>query len=704
MTGFADAIRAAGLEPPEHIEPGRLHRFPGQGKRNGNRAGWCKLFPDGQGGVFGDWSTGLNEVWQACRNTPMTEADRADFASRVEESRRQAEAERQAAKQEAAERARREWDAAQPASSDHPYLVTKQVSPHGIRQDDDGRLIVPVRDPDGHLAGLQYIDGDGGKRFSPGTAKRGAYHSIGAPQGTLVVAEGYATAASVHEATGYAVAAAFDAGNLRPVAEALRAKYPEARILIAADHDSNGIGQEKATDAAQAVGGTVALPPEVGDFNDYAAAHGPEGVRSAFDAALHRVRVEPIAADEWTAARLTPDTIVENHLYADVGVFVAPGGMGKTTMVLHEAVHIPLALPLYGLKILRPGPVVILTAEDSREMLVARLRRIAESMGLTPAQIEQVRRDVRILDVSGTGTRLTEVRDDVVVPSPYVGELADALRELEPSLVTIDPAVSFGVGESRVNDAEQGLIEAGRRLRRALNCCVRYIHHSGKQNGRDKATDQYAGRGGSAFADGARMVHVLQSVSAADWHKATRTELEPGDNGLILARPKMSYCAPQDPIYIRRRGYRFDAVPTVQSDPLAALERDAQTLLHIINTTEEPTQNMLVAMDTGLSRDRTRTVVHHLVETGRAEYRESKSGRGGKRKYLVAEPHTARPPIENADSEDSADSADWCAAALREGRTRTPKCGPSPHDPLPSGRTPAHQTAQPHTKPWGGDL
>jgi RecA-family ATPase len=92
-------------------------------------------------------------------------------------------------------------------------------------------------------------------------------------------------------------------------------------------------------------------------------------------------------------------------------------------------------------------------------------------------------------------------------------------------LVTIDPSVSFGVGESGVNDPEQGLIEAGRRLRKTLNCRVRFIHHTGKQVARDQIKDQYAGRGGSAFADGARMVHVLQPLNAAEWHKAAGIEL-----------------------------------------------------------------------------------------------------------------------------------------------------------------------------------
>lgn len=80
-----------------------------------------------------------------------------------------------------------------------------------------------------------------------------------------------------------------------------------------------------------------------------------------------------------------PLCIVENFYYADVGVFIAPGGTGKTTMVLFERVHIVLGLPLFGLKIINPVRVVFLTAEDSREMLVARLQFICNQMNLDEA-------------------------------------------------------------------------------------------------------------------------------------------------------------------------------------------------------------------------------------------------------------------------------------------------------------------------------
>lgn len=78
----------------------------------------------------------------------------------------------------------------------------------------------------------------------------------------------------------------------------------------------------------------------------------------------------PITAGEFASARLTPDCIVEDYLFAHVAVIAAPGGSGKTTLMLYESTHITLGLLLYGLEVHKPGPVLIITAEDSREMLV----------------------------------------------------------------------------------------------------------------------------------------------------------------------------------------------------------------------------------------------------------------------------------------------------------------------------------------------
>ena len=139
---------------------------------------------------------------------------------------------------------------------EHPYLTRKQVGAHGVRVSDDV-LLVPARDVGGVLTGVERIAPDGEKKWVPGSEKSASFHMIGEPGGTIAIAEGYATAASIYEATGTTVAVAFDAGNLIHVAKALRSKYPGTTLIVAADDDvatRGNPGRTKATAAAKAVG------------------------------------------------------------------------------------------------------------------------------------------------------------------------------------------------------------------------------------------------------------------------------------------------------------------------------------------------------------------------------------------------------------------------------------------------------------------
>lgn len=347
-----------------------------------------------------------------------------------------------------------------------------------------------------------------------------------------------------------------------------------------------------------------------------------------------------IGEDEWDQAKPSPFCIVQDWFYEDVGVFVAPGGTGKTTLVLFEAIHIVLGLPLFAYEVVNPGPVIILTAEDSREMLVARLRMIAMQMGLTEVQIQTIRANVVIDDLSGKGFKLTEVIRDVVMPSKNVDRFIAAAKPVNPAIVFVDPAVSFGVGESRTNDAEQGLIDAGRKIRNELGCAVIYIHHTGKESARKATTDQYAGRGGSAFADGARMVHVLQRVEPEAWLEATGDTLQEYENGLILARPKVSHARPQPSLYIKRIGYRFERFDQSASAN-ALLEANGLKVLALlgaeIGAGRYPTARSIepLAREQKIPQKALREAIEWLRSTMRvSETPMTTGGRGGSRAYL----------------------------------------------------------------------
>lgn len=345
---------------------------------------------------------------------------------------------------------------------------------------------------------------------------------------------------------------------------------------------------------------------------------------------------------EWNAARLAPDCIVENMYYANVGLIAGPGGAAKTTLTLDQCVCITLGLPVYGNRVLRPGPVAILTAEDSREQFIARIREICTARGLTPDQVQHVRRSIRPFYVGGLGVKLTRVVNDGVVPNyPVIDALGPDLASFNPVIVLVDPVVSFGVGESRVNDAEQGLIDAARYIVRNLNCLVLFIHHTGKVNARSKTTDQYSGRGGSAFADGARMVHVLHPLTDKEYKALTKQDLEHGQSALLLSRPKMSYTPPQPDIVLTRTGYRFEHVPTGKQHPSEQLHVNCQAVLQRIKTQvafgQYPTQRSLQGEREalGMTDKNISDAVAALLSQGRLERAPlEKVGRGGKREYL----------------------------------------------------------------------
>ncbi|NWF45282.1 DUF3987 domain-containing protein [Hydrogenophaga sp. D2P1] len=316
---FQAAILAASLTPPDEIvADGRLHRFSTNGKAKDD-SGWYTLHLDGTpAGAFGCWRSGLQSSWCAKADNAMTPAEREAHRQRIKAMQAQREAEQARRQQQASEAAALIWKQAIPAT-EHVYLTRKGIKPHGIKCDGH-HLVIPMRDTLGKLHSLQTIAPDGSKRFQPGGRVKGCYHAVGKPDGVLIVCEGYATGVSIHEVTGHAVAVAFNAGNLRAVTEALRAKHPALKIILAADDDvgtPGNPGLTKATEAARAQGGYLTKPdfgsdrPDgATDFNDLHQMVGPDAVRTCIDAAMpvESVQMFPEFPDS-TAMAPWPDPV-----------------------------------------------------------------------------------------------------------------------------------------------------------------------------------------------------------------------------------------------------------------------------------------------------------------------------------------------------------------------------------------------------------
>ena len=159
-----------------------------------------------------------------------------------------------------------------------------------------GDVVVPLHDETGALVNLQLINSDGLKRTLKGGQVKGTCHTIeGQKQAgkRQWIAEGYATALTVHHLTGETVMVALSSVNLLSLASLVRQKHPACQIVLAADRDLNGDGQTRAAAAAQACEGTVALPPVFGDWNDAFMQNGEEATRKAIYDAIRPVAESP---------------------------------------------------------------------------------------------------------------------------------------------------------------------------------------------------------------------------------------------------------------------------------------------------------------------------------------------------------------------------------------------------------------------------
>ncbi len=283
VSTFIDAMHAAGIRPLEPIADklaaGQPVRFRAEGDRPGRRNGWAVLHLDGvPAGVFRHYRLGIRSIWRAGSDPrTLSPTERWAIIAKAQEAEARRKAETKAKQDAAMKQAQALWNAAISAQPSHGYLSAKDLAPFSIRQS-GAALLVPMFDPTFRLWNLQRIAPDGTKRFLPGGRIDGLFwsHALHLADGRaspcpLVIGEGFATVAAIHEATGYAVAAAMSARNLESVAQAMRGLFPARQIIIAADNDchlAENMGLGLAGKAAESIGGLLAIPrPETSRGN-----------------------------------------------------------------------------------------------------------------------------------------------------------------------------------------------------------------------------------------------------------------------------------------------------------------------------------------------------------------------------------------------------------------------------------------------------
>ena len=544
---FIDAMAAYQLQPPEIISNGKFNRFATSEDKGQSKTGWYVFYDDGSiaAGAYGDWRTGLSEKWSSKRKEQVSPSEWQKHIELMQQAKAQAEAERIRAQDKAASLCADLWDNASPAPADNPYCQRKGINPYGVRELSDKRtLLVPMRDESGNLTSLQFIEPDGTKRFKADGKIKGSYHSIGGkPVHTLLICEGYATGASLHQATGYPVAVAFHAGNMEAVAIALRAKLGAAiKIIICADNDrktesKTGVntGLVAATKAAGVVSGLIAIPHfqnddfQLTDFNDLHHSEGLQAVKAIIDKANiaaptpQKTNSQDRAVNIRSGADITPVPITwlwSGWLPAGkLTILAGTAGTGKTTLALGLAATLSTAGKWPdGSHCLKRGNVLIWSSEDvAEDTLLPRL--IASGADIKRCHF-----------IEGITHHGENVPFD---PSQDMPDLHRAVESIGGiSLLIIDPIVSAVSGDMhKANDVRRSL-QAIVDFAEAHLCAVIGITHFAKGGVGKAPQDRVIGS--QAFGALARMVLVAAKDEEGERRVLARAKsnIAPDDGGV----------------------------------------------------------------------------------------------------------------------------------------------------------------------------
>ena len=459
---------------------GKIHRFKSGTKGapgHGDKPGWYLVFGDGiPAGRFGCWRAGMEVTWRADVGRKLTQTEEMSHAKRLAEAKALRDAALERQHQVASDTVEKIWTGAQAALPDHPYLAKKGIQTHGARATGDGRLVLPLYDEDGTLATLQYIDHEGGKLYHPGGQTGGKFWMVGSldEPGTLFVAEGFATAATIHETTDRPVVVAYSASNLVPVTGTLREMYGATQdIVIVADHDQSGVGQRYAEQASAKYGARMVMPPILGDANDYAqAGHDLAGLlMPPADDWL-------IPADDFCAQPSPISWLVKRWIQSQALVMVhGPSGGGKTFVVLDWCLRMASGTEDWAGHKVRQGNVVYLAGEGHHGL-----------RGRVAAWKHHHKAGKLAMWLSKDGC-------DLNTPTGYL-KVVEQVRMLKdrPSVIVVDTLHRFLAGDENSAQDAKTMLDACNALMQEFNCSVILVHHTGVAE-----EAQHRARGSSAW-------------------------------------------------------------------------------------------------------------------------------------------------------------------------------------------------------------
>ena len=510
---FSDAARKYGLGLQGYaIADDQIHRVADlSASQKINNTGWY-LLAEHEGvlfGSFGSWKRGQGrsdtQSWCSKEPNQLTARERDAIAqARVQQA---LKIEQQRA--QAAQRAEDDIQAADVATDDHPYLISKGVKAHGLLRDLD-KLLIPISDASGKVISYQTIAGDGKKLFLAGGKKSGGFFIIGQATDTVYVCEGYATAASVYEATGSCTVVAFDAGNLAPVVTGLRDVWPRAEIVICADNDASGAGLDGARKARP---DRVVLPPGVDeDWNDVAQRDGLEAVRAGVTAKEAPVMASGFLASEMASVEPRKWLYGRHLIRSYVSATVSPGGVGKTTLELTEAIALATGRDLLGYPVRERVKVWHYNLEDPRDELLRRVWAICQHFDIEPTELE----GWLFLD-SGRDRKLivAEPIDGVVVATPAAEQVINEMNRIDIAVLQVDPFVKSHWAGENDNKEIDAVLDVFGDIAKRCNAAVDLVHHTRKPPSGFVATagDINTARGAGALAGAVRSARTITPMT-----------------------------------------------------------------------------------------------------------------------------------------------------------------------------------------------
>lgn len=279
-------------------------RFADAEDSNGKTTGWCMPFYDESGllikAMFGTHREGdEHQFWESSGFTSLSDDERAAVSEQIRVHRKELAKERADVLVKNRKTLASYIKNCAPSLS-HTYLTQKGVGAYGVLRGSNDELYVPLSDIDGNLMTVQRIKPDGTKMLWSGCGKSGGMLKIVGDSQVILIAEGYATAASLYEATGYTAIMAIDAGNLVHVAKAVKEKYNKSAIIICGDNDQfkeKNTGEEKCKQIEQMLGISYVLPrfedisSQPTDFNDLAQLEGSEQVCEQVEPVVKKARL-----------------------------------------------------------------------------------------------------------------------------------------------------------------------------------------------------------------------------------------------------------------------------------------------------------------------------------------------------------------------------------------------------------------------------